>query len=330
MARPLRIYFNGAWYHVMNRGLHRKNIFHNDAHRYAFLDLLGKTREIYGIEIHAYCLMSNHYHLIVHTPRGNISHAMQYLNSRYAQIVNVSMHRDGPLFKGRFKAILISADEYLIQLSRYIHLNPFKARIINDLSEFKWSSYLAYIGKTRYPEWLTKNEIIQRFGKKSFTVNYNNYMHDKSCVDLDVFYQTSKLKPILGGEGFCREIDEYVRSHSLSAEIVGVGRVVTPPSIEDILNFICKYYGIKQDEIYEINKASGNSFRQIFIYVCREFGGYSLQEIADSLGNIRYKGISKALTRISKNQSQLDESRKIIVELKNLSKVKGGRRDLTP
>jgi putative transposase len=316
MARPLRIHFDGAWYHVMNRGINRENIFYKDAHRYAFLDMLGKTKEIYGIEIHAYCLMSNHYHLIIHTPRGNISQAMKYLNSRYAQSVNASMYRDVPLFKGRFKAIVISADEYLIRLSRYIHLNPVKAKIINDLSEYKWSSYLAYIGKTKYPEWLTKIEIVQRFGENSFGLKYKIFMHDKSCFDLDAFYCAEKLKPILGGDDFCKMMDEYIGAHSLSAEIVGKDRIINRPSIEEIIDYVCEYFGISSQSIGTINKATGNPPRDIFMYICREFGGYPLQQIAEALGNINYKGVSKAVARISRNPSQLKTAKNMIEGIK--------------
>lgn len=253
MARPLRIYFDGAWYHVMNRGIHREYIFFNDPHRYAFL----------------------------------------------------SMYRDGLLFKGRFKAIVISADEYLIQLSRYIYLNPAKAKIVTDLSEYTWSSYLAYIGKTKYPTWLTKCEIVKRFGKKSFPINYKQFIYDKSRLDLDDFYQSKNIKSVLGGDDFCRMMDEYVSTHSLSAEIVGKDRILTPLSIKEIADYVTQHFGINHESISVINTATGNPARYIFIYICRQFGGYTLSEISNALGNISYKGISKALTRIGINPVQI-------------------------
>ena len=155
MARDLRIQFEGAWYHVMNRGINRQHIFFNDSHRVYFLNLLGEVVKIYGVEIHAYCLMSNHYHLIIHCPRGNISAAMRHLNSRYAQKVNISMRRDGPLFKGRFKSVLVGADDYLLQLTKYIHRNPIEAKIISNAGDYNWSSYTAYIGVVKPLPWLT-------------------------------------------------------------------------------------------------------------------------------------------------------------------------------
>lgn len=311
MARQLRISFEGAWYHVMNRGINRNNIFYNDSHRYAFLDLLGKTKDIYGIEIHSYCLMSNHYHLIIHTPRGNISQVMRYINGSYARIVNSSLNRDGPLFKGRFKAIIISADEYLIRLSRYIHLNPYKAEIVSCLSEYKWSSYCNYIGKTRYPNWLTTAEIIKRFGKKSFRQNYIKFVENNNDNELDNFYASSKYNPALGNVEFCKLIDE-IKSHSLSAEIVGADRIRKPPTMEEIINYASQYFGVERNSIIKINRISGNIPRQIVIYVCRKLGGKSLKEIAGSIGNINYKGVSKAISRVSCDQSQLKIANKII------------------
>lgn len=321
MARPLRIYFEGAWYHVMSRGVNHGKIFFNDMHRYAFLNLLGKTKEIYNIEIHAYCLMSNHYHLIIRTPNGNISQAMKYLNASYAQFVNLSMGRDGPLFKGRFKAILISADEYLIRLSRYIHLNPLEAKVVISLLEYKWSSYLAYIEKVKAPEWLCNMEVVKRFGSKSFNVNYRKFVEIDSDNDINKFYQNDKIKPIIGGDDFCRMIDEYIKSHSLSAEIVGTDQVFTPPSFQIIINAVSNFFGVDTAAIFKVTKKSTNKPRQIAIFICRNLAKYTLNEISDAIGNIKYKGISKAIARVNQDDDQLKIANKLINELK--SKLKG-------
>lgn len=324
MARPLRIYFEGAWYHVMNRGVNHGQIFFNDAHRYAFLDLLGKTKEIYGIEIHAYCLMGNHYHLILHTPRGNISQAMKYLNASYAQLVNFSIKRDGPLFKGRFMAIVISADDYLVQLSRYIHLNPLKAEIVSSVSDYKWSSYLAYIGKDKPQDWLSRTEIMNRFGLKSFREKYTKFMELDADCDINKFYE-DKPKPVIGDDDFCQMVDSYIKSHSLSAEIVGAKKIASTPSIQEIIKVVSQYFKVDPMTMFEANIKSGNFPRQIAIYICRKLGGYSLREIANSFGSIGYKGISKAIGRVSRNELQLKEANNLLIRITD-----GCRRDATP
>ena len=118
MARPLRIEYPGAWYHVMNRGAGRKKIFNATPHYELFLTLLEEVSERFGAEIHAYCLMGNHYHLLLHTPEGNLQRSMRHLNGVYTQRYNRMRGTDGPLFRGRYKAIVVDADHYLLHLSR--------------------------------------------------------------------------------------------------------------------------------------------------------------------------------------------------------------------
>ncbi len=118
MSRPLRIEYPGAWYHVMNRGASGRTIFRSDRDWHTFLSLLGDLAATFAVEVHAYCLMGNHYHLLIHTPRGILSGAMRHLNSLYTQRYNRFHRTDGPLFRGRFKAIVIDADTYLAVVSR--------------------------------------------------------------------------------------------------------------------------------------------------------------------------------------------------------------------
>ena len=130
MARALRIEYEGGWYHVMNRGAGRRNIFNEPEDRNLFLNLLQELHVRFRIEIHAYCLMGNHYHLLIRTPLANLSRAMAHLNGIYSRRRNQKYQSDGPLFRGRFKSIIIDAENYLLRLSRYIHLNPVSANIV--------------------------------------------------------------------------------------------------------------------------------------------------------------------------------------------------------
>ncbi len=319
MARQLRIYFEGAWYHVMNRGVNRETIFFSDDHRYMFLHFLNKTKEIYGIETHAYCLMDNHYHLIVHTPRGNISEAMQYLHSIYARYVNIDIKRDGPLFKGRFKAILINADEYLIELSRYIHLNPLKAKMVRSLLEYKWSSYLGYIKKTKKHKCLNTEEIIKRFGQNNFVQSYKKFV--EYGVNQEINLPEEKKNPsILGGKDFCEIIIQYVKAHSLSAEIVGADRILVAPSMQSILNIVSDHFGINDKNISQKSRKIKNVPRNITIYICRRLGGCSLQEIGNMMG-LSYKGVSSAIQRVQADAHQLKIANELILQMNNNAKT---------
>jgi len=319
MARQLRICFEGAWYHIMNRGINRGKIFFNDKQRDTFLNLLNETKKIYDIEIHAYCLMSNHYHLIIHTPRGNISNAMKYLNSCYATFVNKDMKRDGPLFKGRFKAIIISADEYLIQLSRYIHLNPLEAKMVQSLSMYKWSSYPSYIAKAVPPQWLSTDEIKSRFSQLNFRHAYKKFVESNSDKNLDDHFKKEKSAPILGSNDFRQMIDDYIRAHSLSAEIVGANHILVPPDIKTIVEAVSLYFNLDSKVVYKPSQGIKNYTRQIAIYICRSLGGYSLREIAKAMGEISYKGISNTICRVRSNADQLKIVEMLIMQLKHRS-----------
>ena len=159
MARPLRLEFEGAWYHVMNRGAGRRDIFADDSHRERFLELLGALLERFGVETHAYCLMDNHYHLLLHTPEANLSRAMRHLDGVYTQHFNRSTATDGPLFRGRYRSIVVDADQYLLEVSRYIHRNPLDAGIVDNLSDYPWSSYRAYAMDADVMPWLQRATI---------------------------------------------------------------------------------------------------------------------------------------------------------------------------
>ncbi len=164
MARPLRIIFPGAYYHVTARGNERADIYKSQRDREKFLSYLESASARYGAFIHAFCLMRNHYHLLLETPQGNLSEIMQHINGAYTTYFNVKRKRAGHLFQGRFKAILVEADEYAAELSRYIHLNPVRVGAVSKPEEYRWSSYCAYIGNATSPGWL-KTDFILSFSQ---------------------------------------------------------------------------------------------------------------------------------------------------------------------
>ena len=163
MARPLRIEYPGAFYHVTSRGNERKDIFKSNTDREMFLSYLASAQEKYEAVVHAYCLMSNHYHLMIETPQGNLSQIMKYINSSYTNFFNIKRKRTGHLLQGRYKAILVEADAYATELSRYIHLNPVRAGMVRSPEEYRWSSYSYYTERSS-PSWLKTGFILGYFG----------------------------------------------------------------------------------------------------------------------------------------------------------------------
>jgi putative transposase len=163
MPRSLRNDYEGAWHHVMSRGAGRATIFARDAERELYLDSLAEAGSRYGVEIHCYCLMGNHYHLLVRSLDGQLSAAMRYCSGRFTALMNKREGRDGPLFRGRFASAGIRGDPYLVGVSRYIHLNPVEAGLVGAPEEWRWSSAAAYVGTAQTPHWLRTDFILGMF-----------------------------------------------------------------------------------------------------------------------------------------------------------------------
>ncbi len=161
MGRQLRIEYPGAYYHVTARGNERKDIFKSNRDRDKFLGYLQSAVERYGAIIHVWCLMDNHYHLLLETPQGNLSQVMQHVNGAYTNYFNTKRKRSGHLFQGRYKAILVEADEYAVELSRYIHLNPVRIVAVADPVHFRWSNCADYAEFRKPPDWLKRDFILE-------------------------------------------------------------------------------------------------------------------------------------------------------------------------
>ena len=164
MSRPLRIQFPDAVYHVMNRGAARQATFTGDADHQAFLDTVAEAHRLWGIEVFAYCLMGNHYHLCLRTPGGNLSRVMRHLDGIYTERFNRRHGRDGPLFRGRYKAILVEQSEYLAAVIRYIHLNAVAAGIEKLPEDYRWASHRYYRRRKGAPSWLNTTEGVEQIG----------------------------------------------------------------------------------------------------------------------------------------------------------------------
>ncbi|MCP4991239.1 MAG: transposase [Colwellia sp.] len=165
MARPLRIEFDGAFYHVTSRGNARQNIYLNGSDYLLFLDTLTDVCKRYNWLIHAYCLMTNHYHLVVETPEGNLSLGMRQLNGVYTQRFNRKHGRVGHIFQGRFKSVLVDSDSYYITLIRYVIQNPLRANMVKQVGDYSWCSYNSIIGKCQAADWLQVDSLLKRFAQ---------------------------------------------------------------------------------------------------------------------------------------------------------------------
>ncbi|NRB39436.1 MAG: transposase [Pseudomonadales bacterium] len=206
MSRPLRIEFSGALYHITARGNARQNIYINDDDRDQFLVLLAKVCERYGWYCHAYCLMANHYHLLIETVNPNLSKGMKFLNGGYTQYFNRAHGRVGHVFQGRFKGILVEREAYLLELSRYIVLNPVRAEMVRSAKDWPWSSYRATAGFIENPAFLTIDWILAAFANKTLKAQESYRTFVSEGRGLPSVWQELKNQIYLGDERFVEDM----------------------------------------------------------------------------------------------------------------------------
>lgn len=211
MARPLRIEFAGAIYHLTARGNARSDIYVDDEDRGLFLDILGQVVERFGWVCHAYCLMSNHYHLMVETPDANLSRGMRHLNGVYTQRFNRRHAWVGHVFQGRYKAIVVEKDAYLLALSRYIVRNPVAAGMVADVGDWSWSSYRATAGEVVGPAWLHKRWLLSQFGQGEAKAAYADYVRDG--VEAAIWDERTGAD-VLGDDNFRKALTDQVAASS--------------------------------------------------------------------------------------------------------------------
>jgi putative transposase len=210
MARPLRIEYDGALYHVTSRGNEGKRIFQDDDDRELFLNTLSRVNERFHWICHAYCLMGNHYHLVIETPDGNLSKGMRQLNGVYTQAYNRRHHRVGHLFQGRFKGILVQKESHYLEVCRYVVLNPVRAKAVKQPREWPWSSYRATGGLARVPRCLTVEEVLSYFGQRRGRAQekYREYVGEG--IGSASIWENLEAQSLLGLEGFAEALRGHV------------------------------------------------------------------------------------------------------------------------
>lgn len=302
MARPLRIEFEGAWYHVMNRGAGRRLVFRSSAHRAVFLRLLGEVSRIYGIEVHAYCLMGNHYHLLLCTPTAGLGRAMRHLDGVYTQRFNRLVQTDGPLFRGRYKSVLVSEDSHLCCVSRYIHLNAVEAKLVARPEAYTASSYRAFLGLGSAPCWLHTVETLSRFEPGNARQDYRRFVESGVDRETREFYAGARPGPILGSEEFRERIEKRVQATGIGSdpERPEGRRLTERPALDAIAAAVCRAFEVLPTELRPASKRQeGTSVaRGALVHLGREVGGQSLGAIAHWVGYRSYAGASKAMSRL--------------------------------
>ena len=235
MARPLRIGYPGALYHLTLRGNARAEIFLDDSDRDIFLDLLGSVVVRFGWRIHAYCLMENHYHLLAETPQTNLSRGMGWLNGVYTQRFNRRHERVGHVFQGRFKAILVERDSYLLELARYIVLNPGRAGLASAPEGWRWSSYRATAGEQAAPRWLSVNWILDQFGNSEMPAQNRYRQFVTAGLDQASPWHNLRGQVLLGTEPFVQALAPRLAAVQDMTETPRAQRFAHRPALPSLL-----------------------------------------------------------------------------------------------
>ena len=295
MPRKPRQEYENAFYHVMNRGRGRQIIFHDEKYYLAFIGLLKDVDERFGCIIHCYCLMGNHYHLLLETPNANLSRIMRHINGVYTQIYNRLKNTDGPLFRGRFKSIVVDKDAYILQLSRYIHRNPIDMRrpLVTKLENYKWSSYRIYMNKDKNPGWLNTEFVYDVLGHKQKYKAYKQFVQLGVDEETLSFFSGKQSPSIIGESGF----KEWIFDKIFKTENTEIKTKIIVHNLDlmDVINAVANFYNQHVDTLTNVLKGPQveNEARKVAMYLCQQLTTKYLKDIAQifnlqSTGSVGY------------------------------------------
>lgn len=323
MARPLRLEYEGAFYHVTSRGNERGKIFFAEADYGKFLTYLAEAKEKYGFILHGYVLMTNHYHLLIETPRANLGKVMHYLNGSYTNYINIKKNRSGHLFQGRYKAIVVDRDSYLGELSRYIHLNPVRAGFVRKPEDYPYSSYCVYLsGKGDHVISTGMALELVGGGKAQAGKRYRAFV--EAAMDREMEDPTEKVYGgmILGGTAFVKETLRKLKEEYLGKAEISHRRVLKSAGMAgEIVSLVGGRYKVTVEDIVEGRQREA---RKAAIYLLKKHTGMTNGEIAEQFGGLSYSAVTKTCQRLEEEMGKNRRLRSVIGRIdRELSHVKG-------
>ena len=325
MARPLRIQYENAVYHVTCRGNAQQDIFADDHDRARFISLLQRSSEIYQVSVVAFVLMRNHFHLLVRTPRANLQEFMRHFNISYTSAFNRRHGRTGHLYQGRYKSFLVDADSYLLEVSRYIHLNP--VRVMRETSpeerkryirEYRWSSYPDYIGgKDRYP-FLAVGDVLDVFhpDRRRAQRSYRSFVEKALTSSLPSPLEKGRGHGIVGEKGFLEKVRTALApAEGSRREVPQKRRLAGKTEPERILRAVASSYKLSGEEI--LKKSFRGEARQVLMEMLYRHGGMNNREIGEMLG-VDYSTVSVGRKRLAEKMEHDRKLRRRVGELEDL------------
>jgi REP element-mobilizing transposase RayT len=294
VARPLRVQFEGAFYHITSRGNRRERIFIDDGDRERFIECLRRTRQRFGIVIHAFVLMDNHYHLLIETPLANISKSLHHLNCAYSQHFNRRHQCIGHVLQGRFKAIIVDRDEYYLELIRYIHLNPVRAGIVSSVDLYRWSSHRAIIDARHAKIWqdiFDPKLILSHFGRRKSEAlhEYKRFINAGIGLGGDDVFKGLSLGYILGSSGFVDWVRQnFIDADKLDSEVKGAPEFRKGFDTNEVLSLMETIYSVRRKDILSVRRGpeARNEARLLAIYLLARHSSMTQREIGKLFGGV--------------------------------------------
>ncbi len=321
MARPWRIEYEGALYHVLSRGNHHEEIFLIDEDRRSFLRALGQMSERFDVDIFAYVLMGGHYHLLLRTNRANLSKSMHWLGTAYTTRFNLRHSRNGHLFQGRYKSIIVENDSYLLQLSYYIHRNPLRAGSVKRLIDYRWSSYPAYAYNRRQPEWLNTALILSQFSAgdkhRSYREKVQEYSDEKRRIWEDVRHGL-----FYGTQAFIDHIrDTYLRDEP-DRDIPEQKHLLNDCKPAEVLRRAAEILACDLRRLKQARRISNSekTNRDLLVYLLWQTGRFSNSEIGEQFG-LTYSSVTRRVDALTNRLEREEELKSRYEELKSQIKV---------
>ena len=304
LTRPLRVEYEEAFYHITARGNERKPIFRDARDRQEMLNILNDAKDCHGINVYAYVLMDNHYHLLIETPRANLVRFMHRLQTVYTNRFNSRHKRAGHLFQGRYKSILVEKENYLLELTRYIHLNPVRAGIARLPEEFQWSSYRSYLGIEKSP-FLSTGWLLGQFSArniKTAQLKYRAFVQDGLSDNFHNPFKDLYAGFILGAESFSRSVIHRIKERELSPEIPAQITGKLSPQVSDVKEAVLKEFGITEEELFR--RRHNTRALKISFYLARLLTDAPVGVIAKELGSRHYSFVSQSAREIEEEMSK--------------------------
>jgi len=309
MARPLRIEFPGAIYHVMSRGNERQPIVRDDVDRRKRIEWLSRTVETHAWRMHAFVLMDNHDHLFVETPEGNLAAGMHLLNSSYTGYFNRRHGRSGHLFQGRYKGHLIEEEGYFLQVSRYIHLNPVRAGLVDRPDQWPWSSFPSYRWARRAVDWITHERVLGEFARDASAAR-QAYAHFVTAGVVDPPpspFAKAVGGLLLGSKAFVERIGKLLDDRPDDPDVPQLEPLRSRPPLQRIVAVVCDHFGQSPSD-WGSGRRRNDAARAVAAYLARRCFGYPLTDIAQTLGYRGHSSVNSAVRRVEQGNRQLQKT----------------------